>query len=138
MSSNYEIKGLKEFIAAIKRNPQFVLDRTNVFLVRGLAEYRKIIWRDPWPMARYSVDGGGGAPVDSHNLRDTHKQRVTKLEGRIGPDLSAAPYAGYVHDGTRHMHRRPWLDYAADKARPQIEQHQRDLIDDVIKQLATT
>ena len=135
MTSEYAIQGLPEFEAAIKRNPQYVISRANVFLVRGLAEYRRIIFRTPWTKGA----SGGGAPVRTGYLRDTHQQEISNLEARIYP---TAPYAKYVHGipgypRTRSYQLRPWLDYAFDTARPAIEQHEKDLIDDILKNLAT-
>jgi hypothetical protein len=135
MTFEYEIQGLKEFEAAIRRNPQYVIQRTNVFLVRGLAEYRRVIFRQPWSKGA----SGGGAPVSTGNLRDTHQQEISNLEARIYP---TAPYAKYVHGipgiaRTRSYQLRPWLDYAFDTARPAIDDHQRELVDDIVKNLAS-
>lgn len=134
MSLQYELQGFNEFAAAIRRNPQYVISRANVFLVRGLAEYRRIIFRSPWTLG----SSGGGAPVRTGNLRDTHQQQIGNLEARIFP---TAPYAKYVHGitgfpRTRSYQLRPWLDYAFDEARPTIEQHEADLVDDIMRNLA--
>lgn len=128
--AEYQIIGLKEFEDAIRRNPQYVINRANVFLVRGLAEYRRIIWRMPWSKSA----SGGGAPVRTGNLRDTHQQQIGNLEARIYPTAS---YMYYVHNGTRKMPARPWLDYAFDMARPAVQQHERELLDDIVKNLAS-
>lgn len=129
------IKGLKEFERAIERNPQYVTQRGNLFITRGLAEYRRAIMREPWKKGM----SGGGAPVATGNLRDTHQQEVSNLEGRIYP---TAPYAKYVHGvpgyaRTRNYQLRPWLDYAADAALPAIELHEQNLFDDIMKQLVS-
>jgi hypothetical protein len=131
----YEIRGLREFEAAVRRNPQYVIQRGNLFITRGLAEYRRVIWRDPWRLGM----SGGGAPVHTGNLRDTHQQEVGNLEGRIYP---TAPYAAYVHgiEGfarRRSYQLRPWLTYAFDTAMPAIEQHEKELANDILKQLAS-
>jgi hypothetical protein len=133
--ADYEIRGLKEFQAAIRRSPAFVIRRTGIFITRGLAEYRRIIFRSPWSKGR----SGGGAPVATGNLRDTHQQEVRDLEGRIYPTAS---YAKYIHGikgfpRRRSYQLRPWLDYAADAARPAIQQHEGSLIDDIVKNLAS-
>jgi hypothetical protein len=137
MTLDYKITGLKEFEAAIASNPEYVIQRGKVFLTRGLAEYRKIIWRSPWRMG----DSGGGAPVAAvhgGNLRDTHQQEVQDLEARIYP---TADYAKYVHgiDGyprKRNYQLRPWLTYAFEQADPAIQQHEKDLLDDLVTHLA--
>lgn len=134
MTLEYELQGFNEFAAAIRRNPQYVISRANVFLVRGLAEYRRVIFRSPWTLG----SSGGGAPVRTGNLRDTHQQTIGNLEASIYP---TAPYAKYVHGikgmaRTRSYQLRPWLDYAFDEARPAIEQHEADLVNDIMKNLA--
>lgn len=131
----YEIQGLRQLEEAIKRNPAYVVKRTNTFLTRGLAEYRRVIMRQPWRIG----DDRGGAPVATGNLRDTHRSEVHDLEGRIYP---TAPYAKFVHGVTGFARRRsyalrPWLDYAAAKALPDIEQHEKDLLEDIVKNLAS-
>lgn len=40
------------------------------------------------------------APRQSGNLQRSIKGSVSKLTGRVGPDLGTAPYAKYVHGGT--------------------------------------
>jgi hypothetical protein len=129
----YYVIGLPEFENAIRRSPQYVIQRANQFLTRGLAEYRRVIWRTPWTRA----SSGGGAPVRTGNLRDSHIQTVSNLEGRIGPNLQAAPYARYVHQGTYKMAARPWLAYAMNTAQSAIDGHEQDLVRDIIRNLAT-
>lgn len=133
--ADYQIKGLREFEAAIRRNPRFTIDRANVFLVRSLAEYRRVINRNPWRKG----GSGGGAPVNTGNLRDTHQTEVSPLSGRIYP---TAPYAKYIHgiEGfprKRSYQLRPWLTYAATTARPNVEQHEKELLNDIVRGLAS-
>ena len=125
----FKFNGLDQLEAAIRRNPAYTVARANVFITRGLAEYRRVIYRNPW-----RVGGtGGGAPVATGNLRDTHQQTIQALEGRIYPTAS---YAQYVHEGTRYMRARPWLAYAADTADAAVRQHEGELLDDLLSNLA--
>lgn len=126
----YRIVGLQDFEDAIRRSPRYVLDRANQFITRGLAEYRRVIWNGPWGR----TSGGGGVPVRTGNLRDTHQQMIANLEGRIYPTAS---YARFVHDGTRKMAARPWLTYAFNSAQSAIDGHEQDLVRDIIKNLAS-
>jgi len=119
----YQIQGLKEFEAAIARNPTFFAIRGGVFIVRALAEYRNVIWRKPWRVGM----SGGGVPVATGNLRDTHNQAVQYLMGRIYPTAS---YAHYVHRG------RPWLSYAFEQADSKVQEHEKDLADAIIEELS--
>ncbi len=128
--------GLNELRAAIAKNPQNVLDRTRVFLTRGLAVYKKTIISSPWVMG----GAGGGAPVDTGHLRDTHVTTIDALRATIGPNTQVAKYAGAVH-GTgvarkRSYQLRPWLDYTKQTNESKIESLYRDLLKDIVGGLA--
>lgn len=135
MSLTISSKDIKDIKAAFKRNPRVVVKKAKIFFVRGLAEYRKIIYRSPWRMGM----AGGGAPTRSKNLRDTHVQRYGNLEAEIYP---TAPYAPYVHgiEGfprKRTYQLRPWLDYAKKEGDPNVEKHAITLLTDIRNQLAS-
>ncbi|HBT75034.1 TPA: hypothetical protein DEB29_03480 [Candidatus Wolfebacteria bacterium] len=143
--SNVEWKGLRELNAAIKRNPQVVLDEGRLFLTRGLALYKSGIVNAPWRIG----GRGGGAPVSndprykrkaqrqrSGNLRDTHITEIDGLVGRIGPNMVTAPYAKYVHDGTRRMQGRPWLDFVKYQKEGAIEALYLKMLDNITADMA--
>lgn len=123
MERDFEINGVEEFKKAIARNPAKILALVGRFITRGLAEYKKVIIRNPWRLGM----AGGGAPVDTGNLRDTHLTLVSPFEGRIYPTAS---YTLAVHK------KRPWLDYAYEKADASIEGLERELLSDIVKDLA--
>ena len=137
--------GLKELRAALARNPQKVLDEARLFLTRGLSVYKQGIIRDPWRVGGL----GGGSPVSndpryprkfqkqrSGNLRDTHYTEINGLEGRIGPNLQLAPYAKYVHHGTRRMRGRPWLTFVQENKKTEIERLYRNMLQSIVSDLA--
>jgi hypothetical protein len=133
--------GIKEIRAAIKRNPRKVREEGGKFLVRAMAKYKSGIINNPWTVN----SKGGGAPVDTHNLRDTHKTQIQGLTGIIGPDEQAAPYAKYVHGnkktpvkvkGTRNFKTRPWLDYVYKQKDAEVEELYRDMLSVITKDLA--
>lgn len=137
--------GLRELKQAFDRSPQKVLNEARMFLTRGLAVYKSGIIRAPWRIG----GSGGGSPVSndpryprryqrqrSGNLRDSHITQVSSLEGRIGPNLQAAPYARYVHHGTRRMQGRPWLDYVKTTKQGEIEQLYRRMLKNIVGDLA--
>lgn len=131
---NLSVHGLKELKAAVARNPQKVVDEAGKFIVRGLKVYRGYIIGNPWRKGT----SGGGAPVDTGNLRDTHQTQITTWEGRIYP---TAPYAAYVHgiDGfprKRSYQLRPWLDYAKDKGDAQVDELQDTMLNNIVNDLA--
>lgn len=137
--------GLKELVRAIERSPQSVLNEGRTFLTKGLAVYKRGIINRPWRIG----GAGGGAPVSndtryprkyqrqrSGNLRDTHITRVTGLIGTIGPNMQSAPYALYVHEGTRRMQGRPWLEYVKNDSNPEIEDLYRYMLQNIVTDLA--
>lgn len=127
--NNVEWVGLNELKAALKRNPGVVLGETKKFITRGLSVYKSGINNRPWVMGV----SGGGAPVKTQNLRDTHQTTVERLQGSIYP---TAPYAKYVHGGTRKVKPRPWLDFVQKDKEPQIEALERELLNNIVSDLA--
>ena len=128
------MEGLESFKEAILRNPETTLRAIKQFLTRGIAVYNRILIRNPWRVGM----SGGGIPVRQSrykgrkiggNLRDTHQREIEQFEARIYP---TAPYAGYVHDGTRKMKARPWLDYAQETGEREID----DLGDEMVGVIA--
>jgi len=127
-----QIIGLRELQLAIKRNPQKVLDEGRLFLTRGLAAYKRGIIREPWKMG----GAGGGSPVRSGHLRDTHMTQINGLEGVIGPDTHAAPYAKFVHHGTKRMPGRPWLEFVKATKEREIESLYLGMLKNIVADLA--
>lgn len=145
MPDEIQFIGLKELQAAVKRNPRVVLNEARNFISRGLAAYKSGIINNPWRIGGQ----GGGAPVSndpayfrrdqrqrSGNLRDSHVTRITGLQGSIGPNISAAPYARFVHEGTRKMEKRPWLDYVKQNKDREIKKLYRTMLGKVADDLA--
>lgn len=121
---------------AVARNPARVLLETKRYLTRAAAAYKRVILRDPW---RIGAEGGG-APVQTGNLRDTHVTEIGTWEGRIYP---TAPYARYVHGddgrlrGVRGQQLRPWLDFAMNVADREVQGLEVELLDNVVSDLAS-
>lgn len=132
MASEIKIVGLTELKMAIKRNPQRVAAEAKQFLTRGIAAYNRGILRNPWGV----LDSSGGAPVATGNLRDTHIRTVEQFKATISPNLNTAPYAVYIHHGTRKMKARPWLDYVYREKKGEVEQLYRDMLKNIVKDLA--
>lgn len=131
MAKNVEWIGLKDLQRAVRRNPRKVLSEARRFLTRGIAEYKRSIIRDPWRIG----GTGGGAPVRTGNLRDTHYTQVNRLSASIGPDPFIR-YAKFVHRGTRRMPARPWLDYAKKTKQDAVESHYRQMLKNIVRDLA--
>jgi hypothetical protein len=128
MQIEFDYKSLEQ---AIKKSPQVVAQETKDFLYRGQAQLMRGITHDRWRIGA----SGGGVPVLSGNLKKSHQIDMQPFSLRIWVDENKANYAGYVHRGTRYMDSRPWLRYAEDKARPQINADAKRLLDNVVTQL---
>lgn len=133
-SLDIEFVGLKELRKAVKRNPTAVNKAGKRFLQRGLARYKKTIISRPWRLGA----AGGGAPVNTGNLRDTHRTTINGLVGTIKP---TAKYAPYVHGikgfpRTRTYQLRPWLDYAKEVNTNKIIALEKELLKEITQDLA--
>ncbi|MCK4826779.1 hypothetical protein KA005_64185 [bacterium] len=124
--------GFKELQTAIKRNPQVVANESKKFFVRALSKYRKGIQSRPWQVG----SGGGGSPVATRNLVDTHVTKIGKFRATIGPHPQLAKYAKYVHEGTRKMEARPWLDYVKEQNEGRVESLYKELLKNITADLA--
>lgn len=121
-------RGLEDLRRAIKRSPRRAEREAGTFIARGIATYNRTIIRNPWRLGQ----SGGGAPVDTGNLRDTHVRKVETWEGRI---KATAPYAYAVHSGEGQRHPRPWLDYAKEKNEAKITQLIKEMLDSIVADL---
>lgn len=137
-SVKYKIIGKKELEMAIRKNPQRVHAYGREFLNRGLMTYRRIIEGSPWQVGQ----SGGGVPRDSRDLMRSHDYKIKGLTGIVdfapNPNRgrSNAPYGIYVHEGTRKMEARPWLNYAQDRGEIEIKKHYKTFLEKVVKDLA--
>jgi hypothetical protein len=123
MEVRFDENQLRSIEQAIKRNPQTVLLEVGKFLARGMAVYNRGIIRSPWRVGML----GGGAPVATGNLRDTHRKTVSQWSASISPNAS---YAEEVHK------ERPWLDHVFNTSRQEIEKLENDLLDKITEDLA--
>ena len=127
-------KGKDELIAAIRRNPTKVKQETVNYLKRGTAELLREMKKPAWRVGA----SGGGAPEDTGNLRQAHRTEIntSSLYGRVYADSGAARYAVYVHEGTKRMKARPWLEYAKKQKEKAIMAMQDDLLKKIVQDLA--
>lgn len=127
------IKGYDELVKALKKNPEVVKNEAQKYFVRSMATYKGIINNNPWQVG----GGGGGVPVATRNLqRIGHETVFNDFAAYLKVRTDQVPYAGYVHEGTKFMEKRPWLDYAVEQGQGTIEKLQDDLLNDIVKQLA--
>jgi len=124
-----QIIGLESLEKAIKRNPEKVKDEIGKFITRALRLYKASIIRSPWRVG----GSGGGSPVATGNLRDTHETNIGTWQAYIRPN---AKYAPYIHEGTSRMEARPWLEHAMKTNEQEIEKLQDDLLKKIVGDLA--
>lgn len=126
--ANYELKteGFAEFRKALERNPTKVKNEAKNFIQRALAKYRSGIQNDPWRIGM----SGGGSPVLTGNLRDSHFTEIEDFRGSISPDEDKASYGKYVHK------KRPWLDYVFKQKMPDVEKLEGEMLDNIVRDLA--
>lgn len=122
-SFTIDIQGSDGLRKAIKRNPEKVKVEIGKFIQRGLAEYRRGVINNPWRLGMQ----GGGAPVDTGNLRDTHKTNISPFRGYLEP---TAKYGIYVHKG------RPWLSFVFKDRMDKIKELEKDMLKEIVNDLA--
>jgi hypothetical protein len=130
--ANYNVKivGLEEFKMALQRNPQRVATEVKRFLTLSIAAYNRGIIRNPWRKGM----SGGGVPVLTGNLRDTHRTEIQAWQARIYP---TAPYAMAVHEGTGRMRKRPWLDYVKQQQDSEVHGYETQMLANIVGDLAS-
>lgn len=127
----FKTRGFKQLERAIERNPKKVRREVGDFFVDVMRIYNTGIIRHPWRIG----GRGGGAPVDTGNLRDRHIRKISTWQARIYVDRGV-DYAEAVHYGTKHMEARPWLDYVFDSKWNDVKKREKELYDNIIKDLA--
>lgn len=125
---------LSSLQAAIARNPESVKRHVRQYLQSGEVLLRRTINRSPWRMG----GTGGGAPVDTGNLRENHQKKISPFSVEIFP---TPDYAEAVHgvDGVprkRTYQLRPWLDYAMQTNQNNLQQLEGRLLDNIVRDLA--
>ena len=123
---NIKLVGADEFKRALNRNPALIINESKKFIQRAIAKYKSGVMNNPWRIGM----SGGGSPVLTGNLRDTHITKIDNFRGSISVNQELAPYGKHVHK------TRPWLEYVFNQKQPEIEELEKDLADVIIKDLA--
>jgi hypothetical protein len=124
---NITIRGERELREAFQKNPQYVKSRGGQLITRLKTAYQRQIIRDPWRVGA----SGGGVPVDTGSLRDSHRYIATQTRLEIEvPDEKADAYGRAVH------RNRPWLDYAHEKLKKEREKELSNFLKDITNNLA--
>src|SRR5689334_106295 len=118
----FKIEGLERLQDAMRQAPETVRAAAKHFIILSASHVRRVIQNDPWRVWRNVTGPPGGVPVATGNLRQAHRTELADFEAKIFPDQGVAPYAGYVHEGTKkrdgspRMAARPWLEHAGEAA----------------------
>jgi hypothetical protein len=123
MEYAFDERQLRSLQTAIARNPEVVRQQVGSFLVRALAVINRGIIRNPWRIGMT----GGGAPVATGNLRDTHGREVSPFSVRVFPQ---AEYAPAVHKD------RPWLDHVFNTSQGDVRKLEEELLTNITNDLA--
>ena len=72
-------------------------------------------------------------PVATGRLRSSYATRFGNLEGAVGPTVE---YAIFVHEGTRFMGGRPFLEQGMETAKESILGHFRKALENTMDEIA--
>lgn len=115
-----QIQGLNELVVAFNKSPQITGKEINIAISKTilllLGEARK------------------NTPVDTGFLRETGMQ--TTFGELIGVLENVAPYAVYVHDGTKFMEARPFFEIAIQSSESQVNDFFNQALENITNQLA--
>jgi len=132
--SKFEIhlEGEEALRQAINRQPEYVKRRGLQMMTRLKAIYQQRINRKPWQVG----GGGGGVPRDTNSLAHAHRYQIRPTQMKISlQGQKEKKYGWYVHEGTRKMKERPWLDYAHEKEKNQRDRQVTDFLRDITNNL---
>lgn len=128
-----QFKGFKEFDRALARNPKVIREATGRYFIRAIAVLKSGTKNNPWGVGQ----SGGGSPVDTGHLRDNgHFTDIKPFVAKYGIDDTRAKYGKYVHEGTKYMIARPWLDNVFRSSQTKLSQLENKLLETVTDNLA--
>lgn len=124
-----KIIGLKSFKKDINTYSRVENQEGAKTLEKIQRKHKEQIESAPWEIG----EGGGGVPVDTGQLKESHEYTTNPNEAEISVD---APYAKYVHRGTQYMEARPWLDYSVQESRKERKFALKRYLDKLVNHLA--
>lgn len=122
---------IKQIDIAFKKSPKLISRELNNYIIRSLAEYKRIAVGSPWKIGQ----SGGGIPVDTGNLKERHRTTINKFVGKFGVPANSVPYAYAVYFGEKGRQGRPWLAYAQSQAEPTVKKLYDKMGDNIIKNI---
>ena len=129
-----KLKGIKEFQAALRRNPNVIKQQGGNLVTSVKNIIVKKMHRSPWKVGQSGT--GKGIPKDTGRLRDAHiENRINKLNWKIWTDTGKADYAVYVHGGTGKMKKRPWFDIIEKETNKEMDRYIKNFFTKVLHNL---
>ena len=116
-----KIKGLDAVLKNLKNAPNTIQEQGN----RAIKKSILLIQASTIPLV----------PVDTSFLVNEKTVSFRHLAGAL---KFHAPYAGFVHDGTRYMRARPFLRQGFEKVQAQINNIWKELGENIVNILAKT
>lgn len=119
MAIQIRIKNINQIRLAFLRSPHEMSKNLNKAIARVVLKIER--------------DSKIGTPVDTGYLRASHYTRFQPLKGEVGTNTQ---YDTFVHEGTRFMKARPYLQSAVDKNENFIDREFKDAVQDTLDKLA--
>lgn len=122
------VEGLEDF----KQDIRYFERKRKKYSRRLMSDIEKILKRDieraPWNIGDFS----GGVPVDDGTLKRSHN--YTSNSDRLRIEVNS-DYGHYVHEGTRYMEARPWLDNSLKKSKQRRKRAEERFLDRLVNNL---
>ena len=115
------IRGLKEL--------QRQLGRSKLIINR---HFQNAIKRGSFILIR-DLKTGGYVPVDTTKMKQSIRSDISQLKATIAPHTD---YAIFVHEGTRFMEGRPFLDEAINRKKRAVEKEFEHATEKITQELA--
>jgi HK97 gp10 family phage protein len=123
MQLNIEIKNLDKFRAALSQAPAIMKKFLNNSLRQGIAVVQRK-YQSNWPP---------GAPVDTGQLKNRIEIIYEEMSASLIPLVE---YAIYVHEGTRYMIGRPYLETSLEAAKSDVQMIFNRELEEALKEIA--
>lgn len=118
-----EIKNLPEIRAAFAKAPAKMVKELNLAIAKSIIAVQR--------ETSINVSGGRGINVITGGLLNASKRGV-KLDNLKGSYLVDIRYAFYVHEGTRFMSARPFLQEAVDSEQGSVDDNFAKAVQNVL------
>ena len=119
-----EIKGLDKLISKFAKSPRMIARNLNDGIKQGGFYVER--------QSKYAISTGPTKAIDTGMLRRSISTSFKPLSAIIAPHTE---YAGFVHEGTRYMHARPFMTRGLDLAKRGLGRIFQKMADNIAKEL---